>query len=162
MTHNNDIHDKGYQNFVSPIVNYILENVSAGKSGLDYGAGPGPVITHLLEKKGYDMHLYDPYFSRDQNSLQREYDFIVVCEVIEHFHAPSVDFSKLRRLLKENGSIAIMTDFYDDSFDFAGWYYHVDPTHVCFYRLHTIEWIRNHYEFKEVILAGPRTVVLKY
>lgn len=161
MTHNNDVHDKGYQNFVSPIVNYILEHIPNEKHGLDFGAGPGPVITHLLEKQGYEMTLYDPFFRSDEFSLNRKYDFIVACEVIEHFHTPAKDFRTLRSVLKEEGSLAIMTDFYDDSIDFGNWYYHRDPTHVCFYRIETMSWISSNFNFKEVLRIGPRTIILK-
>lgn len=161
MTHNNDITDTRYQSFVSPIVDYVSKNIPVGSEGLDYGAGPGPVISSLLKKVGFEMSLYDPYFWDDHWSLTKTYDFIVACEVVEHFHSPADEFHKLKYLLRDNGHLTIMTDLYVDSIDFDDWYYHHDPTHVVFYRLRTFEWIKHHYGFLELVKAQGRAVVLR-
>jgi hypothetical protein len=160
LTHNNDIHDPRYQKFVSPIVDYVSQNVPAGSHGLDYGAGPGPVISYLLKKQGYEMSLYDPYFCNDQSVLTKSYDFIVVSEVVEHFYKPANEFHKLKSLLNKDGHLAIMTDLYADTTNFDQWHYHRDPTHVVFYRMRTFEWIKDHYGFKELVKANGRAVVL--
>lgn len=160
MTHNNDVNDIRYQKFVSPIVDYVLGNLSNEKEGLDYGAGPGPVISYLLRQKEYSMTLYDPFFCDDKSVLNKQYDFIISCEVIEHFHSPREEFEKLQGLLKKNGSLIVMTEVYKDSIDFNTWYYHRDPTHVCFYRESTFEWIKNHF-FLERRETDSKAVVFK-
>jgi len=154
LTHNNDVKDLRYQQFVSPIVNAVLNQFNSKQKGLDFGAGTGPVITELLKEKGYEMALYDPYFWNDQKVLKEKYDFIVICEVIEHFYTPDKEFKLLRSLLKENGSIFIMTDLYHDEINFDKWYYKNDPTHVFFYQQSTINWIKNHYDFKRVSIVN--------
>lgn len=161
LTHNNDITDSRYQSFVSPIVDYVLNNVPLPSKGLDFGAGPGPVISSILVGRGYEMNIYDPYFWNDVWSLTKEYDFIVSCEVVEHFYSPADEFHKLRFLLRPDGHLTIMTDLYNDSIDFDEWYYHRDPTHVSFYRMRTFEWIKKHYRFKDLLRSDGRVVVLR-
>ena len=46
--HNNDVTDLGYRNFVKPLVDLVVKNESISSAGLDYGAGPGPVISVML------------------------------------------------------------------------------------------------------------------
>lgn len=156
-----DLSDARYQAFVSPVIDYVTKNFSANSRGLDYGAGPGPVISALLKRLGYEMHLYDPYFWDDHWSLTKLYDFIVACEVVAHFHSPADEFHKLKYLLRPGGELAIVTDVYEDSIDFEAWSSHEDPTHVVFYRMRTFDWIRHHYGFRELVRAPGRSVVLR-
>ena len=45
LTHNNDVEDERYQQFVSPITSAVMKQVQPLRTfGLDYGAGTGPVI----------------------------------------------------------------------------------------------------------------------
>ena len=159
-THNNDISDVRYQNFVSPIVDYISRHVEKGKLGLDYGAGAGPVVSALLIDQGFEMKLYDPYFWDEHTSLTFRYDFIVSCEVIEHFYSPANEFDRFKFLLNRSGVVAMMTEIYHDEIEFKDWYYHRDPTHVCFYRMETFEWIVRNYNFAKLTRTGPRTIIL--
>jgi hypothetical protein len=161
LTHNNDINDPRYQKFVSPIVNYISKHLPPGSEGLDFGAGPGPVISYLLKKMGFELSLFDPFFWNDPSLLNKTYNFIVACEVVEHFHSPVEEFHRFKSMLKDDGHLAIMTDLYEDSFGFEDWYYHRDPTHVVFYRMRTLEWIKDHFGFKDLVKAEGRAVVFK-
>lgn len=149
-THENDVNNVGYQRFVSPIVDAVTSNYTPEQKGLDFGAGTGPVITKLLQDQGYDMTLYDPYFWKNPDALTRQYDFIVSCEVIEHFYCPIKEFTLLKTLLQDKGSIFIMTDLLTDDVKFETWYYKNDPTHVFFYRPQTLEWIQKHLGFKDL------------
>ncbi|MEX1199659.1 MAG: class I SAM-dependent methyltransferase [Methylophaga sp.] len=135
LTHNNDVDDPRYQAFVSPVTQAILAEQTADKTGLDFGAGPGPVISHKLMQQGYKVTLYDPFFHNNINALNETYDFIISCEVIEHFHQPALEFARLRALLKPGGSLYCMTELFSEAVDFAGWYYKNDPTHVFFYHI---------------------------
>lgn len=161
MTHNNDIHDPGYQQFVSDIVAGVVENVEIGKFGLDYGAGPGPVVSSLLKAKGYDIVAYDPYFNDDRDILQNKFDFIVCCEVAEHFNYPAIEFLKLKNLLNADAPLIIKTHIYEDQIDFTSWYYHRDPTHVVFYRNETFEWICKNLDFSSYKKLGARVAMIR-
>ncbi len=141
LTHNNDVHDTGYRNFVSPLVEIITERENPSHLGLDYGAGTGPVVATMLEEKGYEITLWDPYFIPDASALYRTYDFIFACEVIEHFHNPKESFEHLKSLLNENGVIYCRTTLVPDNQAFSAWGYKNEETHVFFYHEKTIAWI---------------------
>jgi hypothetical protein len=161
LTHNNDIADPRYQHFVSPVTDYVMNNIPVTSKGLDYGAGPGPVVASVLRARGFELNLYDPYFCDDKSVLENDYDFIVSTEVVEHFYSPAQEFLKLKQLLKRHGQLVIMTHLYDDAIDFKQWYYHRDPTHVVFYRIKTFEWVQLQFDFKELLKIHDRVVVLK-
>ncbi len=160
LTHNNDVEDLGYQKFVTPLLEEIKKLKPAPSSGLDFGAGTGPVLSKLLKESGYDVALYDPYFWPDKSVLNRSYDFVCACEVIEHFYEPKKEFELLKMLLKDRGALGIMTHIFSPAQDFDTWYYRRDPTHVSFYSRRTFEWIGKAYEFKSVNFVGERVALL--
>ncbi|MDC7998879.1 class I SAM-dependent methyltransferase [Gilvibacter sediminis] len=141
LTHNNDVNDKGYRNFVAPFVNHITQNFTTEQTGLDYGAGTGPVAAVMLEEQGYAVKLYDPFFHPDPSPLKKPYDFIICCEVMEHFHQPDLEFAKLKSLLKPKGQLICKTDLYDGKLNFEKWYYKNDPTHVFIYHPKSLEFL---------------------
>lgn len=147
-THNNDVTDVRYQNFVSPIVNAVKKTYKSHHLGLDFGAGTGPVITKMLEDAGYKLNLYDPYFHNYRENLEISYDYIVCCEVMEHFYNPLKEFEKMSNMLNKDGSLFCMTSTYDESIDFDTWHYRRDDTHVFFYHKDGLEWIRAKFKFK--------------
>lgn len=149
-THNNDIFDSGYQKFVSPITNYIFNNLDKSDIGLDFGAGPGPVISKILNDKDYQIKQYDPHYHPHDELLDDQYDYVVACEVIEHFNQPKRDFDLLNNITKDNGYWVFMTDIYDESIDFNQWYYKNDETHVIFYTQKTFEYLKKVYHFKHL------------
>ena len=150
LEHNNDINDTNYQGFVKPIVNNILKDFKNSDIGLDFGAGTGPVISKLLNDKNYKTKLYDPFFYNTPDLLKEEYNYIICCEVIEHFYNPKKEFLLLKKLLKENGKLYCMTSIYNDSIDFKTWYYKDDKTHVFIYRKKTLEYIYKEFEFSDL------------
>jgi len=158
--HNNDVYDIKYQNFVSPIVEAIQKNHANTEIGLDFWAGTGPVISHLLWKKWFQMYLYDPFFHNSPELLEKKYDFIIACEVIEHFHNPKQEFELLYKLLSPNGKLYLMTDIYSSEVDFWKWYYKNDPTHVFFYSIETFSRIQNMCAWKKWTL-NKRLVILE-
>ncbi len=152
--HNNDVNDVRYQQFVAPIVSRIQKTFNKSHTGLDFGAGTGPVITKLLHDKGFNMELYDPLFHNNPALLQNRYDYIACCEVIEHFHDPAKEFALLKSLLNPNGSLYCMTEIYSDEIEFKQWYYKNDPTHVFFYHTKAFTWIKSHFNFSKLSIEG--------
>lgn len=155
-THQNDVTNPGYQNFVRPLYALIKNRIKSSASILDFGCGEGPVLTHLLVQDGYSISLYDPFFRPDTKVLQRKYDFVFAVEVIEHFYDPSQELGRLRELLEAGGALAVMTNFYRDEIDFKTWVYRNDKTHVCFYSAKTMEWIRARFGFASYEQIGER------
>ncbi len=145
--HNNDVEDSGYQKFVQPIVLGVQQEYGKEQRGLDFGSGTGPVVTKLLTDIGYKLELYDPFFCDRKEVLLQKYDFIVCCEVIEHFRFPYKEFKLLRSLLNPGGTLYCMTDLYSEDINFKRWYYKDDPTHVFFYHKDTFNWIKSEFRF---------------
>ncbi|WP_299212307.1 class I SAM-dependent methyltransferase [uncultured Dokdonia sp.] len=158
--HNNDVEDVRYQNFTMPITQYVLDTFLPTHKGLDFGSGTGPVISSMLQKKHYDIVQYDPFFAPDERVLMSTYDYIVSCEVFEHFHHPKVEIDRLVGLLKPNGLLLVMTLLYTDSIDFKTWHYRKDPTHIFIYRAETIAYIAKE-KGLEILELTNRFIVLR-
>ena len=154
LLHDNDTNNLGYQDFVTPIVNSVLKSIPKFAEGLDFGAGTGPVAAKILEEKGYKVYLYDPFFYPNKEVLSTTYDFIICCEVIEHFHKPNDEFRLLRKLLRPGGSLFCMTHLLPPKSAFRDWYYKNDPTHVIFYSEGSVEWIQSNFNFSKATIDG--------
>lgn len=149
-SHDNDVEDPRYQQFVSPLVEKITNHYKPNHLGLDFGSGTGPVITKMLNDRGYTLNLYDPFFDNNPDVLDVSYDYIVSCEVIEHFHHPYQEFASLKQMLKPGGALFLKTDLYTDDKDFHAWYYKSDETHVFFYHPYTFQWIKEAFDFSSL------------
>jgi hypothetical protein len=160
-THNNDVTDTAYQNFVEPLFQQIRPRVAPGSRGLDFGAGPGPALLQMFERHGFSMAAYDPFFWPDPASLTTTYDFIVASEVAEHLYSPHNELERLFNLLKPGGWLGIMTLLVEPQTDFANWYYRRDPTHVVFYSRQTFIWIAQRFGFQDLTHEGGRIVLLR-
>lgn len=152
--HHNDVEDPGYQGFVSPIVDGIKRMFDPEHTGLDFGSGPGPVITKLLRDEGFNIQPYDPFFADSPRLLDVKYDYIACCEVMEHFHSPREEFERLRSLLKPKGILFCMTWVYSEDMDFRQWHYKNDPTHVFFYHKTALHWIQSHLNYSNLVING--------
>ena len=57
-----------------------------GKNTLDFGSGPQPVFGKILEEKyGFNVDLYDYYFSPEKVYIGNKYDLITCTEVIKSY-----------------------------------------------------------------------------
>ncbi len=139
--HENSIEDKAYVRFLSQIIQAVEQRVIPHNSGLDFGSGPSPVLAKILSQKGYDMQIYDTYYATNRSDLNKEYEFICLSEVAEHFHDPNTEFTDLVKLLKPNAFLFVMTSCTDSIDDFKNWHYQRDDTHVCFYATESMQYI---------------------
>jgi hypothetical protein len=139
--HQNDPMDARYRAFLSRLSRPLVERLADGAEGLDYGSGPGPTLSVMLEEQGFNMEIFDPFFAPGADMLRRSYDFITCTETAEHFHTPGDEFDRLRGLLRPGGWLGIMSEMLQEDHVFRDWYYIRDPTHVSFYRPGTMEWI---------------------
>ena len=158
LEHNNQIDDMAYRSFLGKLALPLQAKLSSGDTGLDFGCGHGPALADILEKDGFNVSLYDPFFFPDTEALTRTYDFITCTETAEHFHNPYKEFNTINSLLKPGGWLGIMTCFLTTDEAFESWYYRRDPTHVTFYCKKTFEVIASQrnwqYEFpsKDIVL----------
>lgn len=154
LEHLNEVEDRRFQQFVAPLTELVQAQFSTQQQGLDFGAGHAPVITHVLSQQGFDIQPYDPLFADDTALLQRQYDYICSCEVIEHFHQPAQSFALLRAMLKPTAQLLCMTELYHEGIDFHRWNYKNDPTHVFIYHRNTISYIADKYNFSSHHIDG--------
>ena len=158
-THQNDPGDPGYRRFLGRLAEPLLERLPAGAEGLDYGSGPGPTLSLMLEERGHPMRIFDPFFAPDPSVLERSYDFITATEVVEHFFSPGEELDRLERMLRPGGWLAVMTEVLREERDFSTWRYARDPTHVSLFHPATLRWIAEHYGWR---LELPRPDVALY
>lgn len=140
--HQNDPQDPGYRSFLGRLAAPLIRRLGDRKlHGLDFGCGPGPTLSLMLEDEGHLMTLYDPFFYPTTDLLSRQYDFITCTEAIEHFNNPAEEWHRLMSMLKPCGVLAIMTKLLIEPARFAQWTYKNDPTHVSFFSRATFEFL---------------------
>ncbi len=140
-THENSPQDSGYVSFLKKLADPLCQKIKPGDRGLDFGCGPGPTMSVILNERGFQVENYDPIYFPKKALLQESYDFITCTETIEHFYQPRKEFELLSRRLKPGGILGIMTEILHDETQFPTWWYPNDPTHVTFYQKETFEWI---------------------
>jgi 2-polyprenyl-3-methyl-5-hydroxy-6-metoxy-1,4-benzoquinol methylase len=139
--HENDPQDLRYRRFLSRFVTPLVEKLTPGQKGLDFGCGPGPTLSILLAEQGQQVDLFDPFYHNDPSVFDKEYDFICATEVVEHLRDPKRVFSALFKMLKPGGWLGMMTKQVKDRHAFRQWHYIRDLTHICFYRQRTFEYL---------------------
>lgn len=159
-THNNDSLDQGYLDFLGRFVTPLKPFLPKKFNGLDFGCGPGPTLSMLLEAVGGSVENYDPLFFPDAHLLIPEsYDVVTSTEVVEHFKTPRRDWETMIDLVKDNGVIAIMTLFYSPEIDFKKWWYKNDHTHIVFYQQKTLEYIANEFNL-EILYNDNKSIII--
>ncbi len=144
-THRNDAYDPGYRAFLSRLADPLIERLTPGTEGLDYGSGAARPLEIMLGEQGFRIVSFDPFFHPSHELLGRSYQFITCTETIEHFHDPGGEFTRLNSMLRPGGWLGVMTEVLQPDQDLSSWWYPRDPTHVCFYRPQTLAWIADHY-----------------
>lgn len=159
--HDNRRDDPRYVEFLRRLADPLMARLSPGARGLDFGSGPVPVLGELLTANGFPAVSYDPVFAPHEELLEDRYDFISCSEVAEHLHDPAAAFERFARLLRPGGTLGVMTRFHGHEAPFEDWWYRRDPTHVCFYREETMQWIGARHAWSvdfpvpNVVLFGP-------
>ncbi len=159
-THNNNHNDQGYLEFLGKFVTPLKKYVSPKFKALDFGCGPGPTLSLLLEEIGGLATNYDPLFFPDTLLLiPNFYDVVTSTEVVEHFKTPRKDWQTLISLVKDNGVIAIMTLFYSSEIDYEKWWYKNDHTHIVFYQQKTFEYIAREFNL-EILYNDKKSIII--
>ena len=139
--HENSAADQGYRKFLSRLAAPLSERLPLNQKGLDFGCGPGPVLSVLMEEQGHSMSNFDPIYFNDTALLSRTYDFITATEAVEHFQHPSEVFDLLFKMLRPGGWLGIMTKMVIDRQAFRNWHYIRDLTHISFYSQFTFQYL---------------------
>lgn len=144
--HQNSPTDPAYRRFLSRLFLPLKDRLAPNSHGLDFGSGPGPTLSIMLEEVGHTVTLYDHFYAKNSMALQQPYDFITATEVIEHLHDPATILPTLWNLLKPGGHLGFMTKLVRDQAAFATWHYKNDLTHVCFFSRETFDWLANQWQ----------------
>lgn len=139
--HQNSPLDKGYRRFLSRLVEPLEQNIDDCSTGLDFGCGPGPTLSIMLEELGHSVVLYDKFFYKNEQVWAEQYDFISATEVWEHLKQPGEEIKRLWACLKPGGVLGVMTKLVIDKDAFSRWHYKNDPTHICFFSKPSLNWL---------------------
>lgn len=162
--HQNDPTDKRYLRYLNhlwqPLENF-LDFSDKTIRGLDFGCGPTKglqvLVDNLSEKVQVDS--YDPIYYPTQ--LDKEYDFLFLSEVVEHFYHPQEVFGDLLQRLLPRGLVAISTEVNEyTAEEFIHWKYRHDMTHVGFWSPGTIDYFCKRYEL-DILHRSGRCLVLR-
>jgi hypothetical protein len=95
---------------------YRIQKISGKQQPtiLDYGCGSGLMVT-FMHDAGIDCDGYDPYngYYADVLSLKKDYDVIVLTEVIEHLTVPFAELAEIKEFCHPGSKIMIETSFAD-------------------------------------------------
>ncbi|MEZ9232805.1 class I SAM-dependent methyltransferase [Vibrio amylolyticus] len=158
--HENDPSDAGYRRFLSRIANPLMERIPSNAHGLDFGCGPGPTLSVMLQENSYSVELYDLYYHPDKSVLEKTYDFITATEVIEHIYQPDLVWQQWLNLVKPHGWIGLMTKMVIDLEAFKNWHYKNDLTHVIFFSRKTFEYLAERDKL-ELEFVGNDVILLR-
>ena len=149
LQHENTPDNEGYVQMFERFLEYGVDpHARHIRTALDFGCGPGPVLSSLLRDHGFKTEIYDPFFANRADVLSQSYDLITATEVLEHLVHPRVELRRLAKLLNPEGILAVMTLFHpNDPTAFQDWWYRRDPTHVGFFTPKSLQSLANHSGF---------------
>ncbi|MDC1447422.1 class I SAM-dependent methyltransferase [Candidatus Thioglobus sp.] len=156
-THNNDPNDHRYRHFLSQLLVPLLERIQQKSNGLDFGSGPGPTLSLMLEECGHSVDIYDKFYANDISVFEKKYDFISATEVVEHLSEPMAEISRLIEMLNNQGHLAVMTQILAPQIDFSSWYYKNDPSHIGFFTKKSLSFLASYLNI-EVYFISERVV----
>ena len=144
--HENNPDDSGYRRFLSRLADPLLARLQPESEGLDFGSGPGPCLSLMLEEQGHRVSLYDLYYANNPSVFDRQYHFITATEVVEHLARPMEELQRLWELLRPGGYLGLMTKLVEGRGEeardkFANWHYKLDPTHISFFSEETFNYL---------------------
>ncbi len=139
--HQNSPDDLAYREFLNQLCLPLMNLKPAPARLLDFGSGPGPTLSLMMEEQGYLASNYDVFYAPDKEVLKNRYDIVTMTEVLEHLSQPLVEVKKLVKQLTKGGLLGVMTALHSGRETFPDWHYKNDPTHICFYSRQSIEWL---------------------
>jgi hypothetical protein len=55
--------------FLSQVFDPVTTHLKKGAKGLDFGSGPGPTLSLMFEKQGYQVDLFDKFYADNPEVL---------------------------------------------------------------------------------------------
>ncbi|SMF29340.1 Methyltransferase domain-containing protein [Alteromonadaceae bacterium Bs31] len=159
--HQNSLDDPGYRTFLSRLFDPLLDGLPENARGLDFGCGPGPALGKMFEERGCLVALYDQFYARDANVLQKKYDFVTATEVVEHLRQPSESLRLIWDLIVPSGYFGLMTKLVINKKRFKSWHYKNDPTHIIFFSIDTLNYLANSWNAELFCVADDAFIFRK-
>jgi hypothetical protein len=161
--HNNSLENEGYVQMFEDFINLSIisykENI---QTVLEFGSGPEPVLSKLLERRGFEVDIYDLYYAPKKIYVDKKYDLITSTEVFEHLAKPLEVLELLVKHLNDKGYIALMTKFPPkDDKEFLAWWYRRDPTHISFFTSKSFEVMAEKVGLKVLSIINDNIVVFQ-
>jgi SAM-dependent methyltransferase len=105
---------------------------------LDFGCGMGTFVETCrknLQLNAWGTDIIRPRFGVDYflPNVDRKFDVVVACEVMEHIPTPMETFQAIRGMLKPGGAFAFQTAEYDRRAGRNWWYVGPDNGHISLY-----------------------------
>jgi len=158
--HENSPNDSHYRQFLSRLTKPLQQRLKTPSFGLDFGCGPGPTLSIMLQEQGHQVAIYDHFYADNTAVFNRCYDFITATEVIEHLHYPRKELERLWQLLTAPGYLGLMTKLIPEDKPFSQWHYKNDLTHIIFYAKETMQWIAQQWQ-ADLTLMGNDVILLQ-
>lgn len=165
LEHDNGFHKTGYVRMLSRFLDRAVDPwvPAPGSRLLDYGCGYAPVMTAIARGRGYEARGWDPFFLPDATALQRTYDVVAACEVMEHVVFPGEAFGRIRNLLEPEGIFAVRSSLHPSTWeDFFRFWYIRDRTHVSYFSATTVEYCAGKFGFSVELCEDPFWVLRKH
>lgn len=160
--HNNSLDNSGYVAMFEDFLDKTLSRCDGVKEVLDFGSGPTPVLSYLMQDRGYSVDIYDKFFAPTKVYENRIYDAITSTEVIEHIKEPLEVMHFFHKHLKEGGYLCLMTNFHQNSIEaFCTWWYCLDRTHISFFNPHTFEVLAKKVGFRVLYYDSKKNILLQ-
>lgn len=162
-SHENNSEDKGYRDFLSRLLKPLVEFLPKKPfRSLDFGCGPGPTLSLMIEEYGAQTHNFDLHFFPEKNLItNQKYDVVTSTEVVEHFTDPRESWQLLVRLTADSGLLGIMTQMLKPETNYSSWWYKNDPTHVVFYRAETFDYLASTYGLEKIYTDNNSIIIFR-
>ena len=160
--HDNTLDSPGYVRMFEDFIDFcIQERLETIKNVLEFGSGPGPVLSMLLENLGLHVRKYDKFYYNKTIRDEERFELITSTEVIEHIDDIHAVFTLFSKHLRCGGYLAIMTQFHNNNAEeFLHWWYRKDPTHISFFTPQTFKILAHSHGFNIVKSDGKKTILL--
>lgn len=159
--HDNTSTNRGYVKYLDSMYQEICKLNITNPEVLDFGCGKNAVLESILKNSGVNCISYDPLYKIGMDSLNKLYDIVVFCEVIEHVSNLHEELLKISSLTKNSGYLILRTELLTNKIDFKSWWYKEDLTHINFLSPKTIDYVAEIIEGRILTSQGPITVIKK-